>query len=142
MTGPAPAPRRRRTIPERIARSVPGVTALAALFARVARARVGRVRVGLLALLPVAVLIDLLDVGDELLGGPIGMALSFIVETAFVLGLTGRPSWALGGAGWDLLPVLDVLPVATITVLVELLRDVAPEEGAERHRPTGPVIDV
>lgn len=129
-----------------MATRVPGVGALAGFVARIAKKRIGRLPVGLLALLPIAVLLDLFDVGDELFGGPIGMALSFVAETAFVLGVTGRASYAIGFAGMDLIPGLDIIPVASITVLREISRawregDVTrPADGG--YVPTGPVIDV
>lgn len=137
----------RRLIPESVATRVPGVGALANVVARVARVKVGRVPVGLLALLPVAILLDLFDVGDEFFGGPIGIALSFVAETAFVLGVTGRASYAIGFAGMDLIPGLDLIPVSTITLVREITRawrdgDVARPTSEGHYVPTGPVIDV
>jgi hypothetical protein len=119
---------------------IPGVRALAAVFERLAQLRVGRVPIGLLALVPVALFIDLFDVGDELVGGPLGVGLSFFVETAFLLGLTGRATYALGAGLFDLLPVFDVVPWATITLVREIVREWSvPEANA---MPTGPIIDV
>lgn len=133
---------RPRTLPPTFAHKVPGVAHLARLVERLARVRVGRMPVGLLALLPVAVLLDLLDVGDELLLGPVGMALSFVLETAFVLGVTGRPGYALGFAGIDLVPGLDVIPFATLT-LVKAIADAWNEPGPAPGGtpPHGPVLD-
>lgn len=125
------------------ARRIPGVGAMASGFARVAERRAGRVPVGLLALLPVALLIDVFDAADELALGPIGMAASFLVESAFLLGVTGRASYAFGFAGIDLVPGVDVLPFATITLAGEILRawrDAPRADG--KVRPDGPVIDV
>jgi hypothetical protein len=134
--------RKRRTLDHTLASKVPGVAALAAFFQRLADLRAGRVPVGLLALLPVALFLDLFDVADELFVGPVGMALSFVLETAFVLGLTGRTSYALGFAGIDLIPGVDVIPFATLT-LVKAIADAWKEGEPEgRVRPEGPVIDV
>lgn len=136
----------RRVVPDHVAERIPGVAALAGVVRKVAGWKLGRLPVGLLALLPVAALLDLFDVGDELVGGPVGIALSFVAETAFVLGITGRPSYALGWAGFDLIPGLDLVPVATITLVREISRawregDLArPAPG--NFVPTGPVIDV
>ena len=132
----------RRILPERVARRVPGVGWLAALVARVAAVHVGRTPVGLLALLPVALLLDFFDVADELVGGPVGMLLSFVLETGFVLGLTGRVGYAVGFAGIDLLPFVDVVPFATLTLLHELSVAWGEREPEGRVRPDGPVIDV
>ena len=134
--------RQRRTLDHTLASKVPGVAALARLFQRLADVRAGRVPVGLLALLPVALFLDLFDVADELVLGPVGMALSFVLETAFVLGLTGRTSYALGFAGIDLIPGVDVIPFATLT-LVKAIADAWNEGAEERRVPRqGPVIDV
>lgn len=134
--------RQRRTLHDSLASKVPGVAALARVIQSLSNVRAGRLPVGLLALLPVALFLDLFDVADELAFGPVGMALSFVLETAFVLGLTGRTSYALGFAGFDLLPGVDVIPFATLT-LVKAIAD-AWNEGAQpgRVRPEGPVIDV
>ena len=64
-----------------LAYRVPGVGALAALFARIAAIRRGRAPVGLLLLLPLAMLLDAYDIVDELALGPLGMGLSFLVES-------------------------------------------------------------
>jgi hypothetical protein len=134
--------RQRRTLDHTLASRIPGVAALARLFQGLANVRAGRVPVGLLALLPVAIFLDLFDVADELVVGPVGMALSFVLETAFVLGLTGRTSYALGFAGIDLIPGVDVIPFATLTLL-KSIADAWNETGEERRvRPDGPVIDV
>lgn len=136
---------RPRTLPPTFAEKVPGVSSLARLVRSVAQARAGRVPVGLLALLPVALLLDLFDFGDELAFGPVGMAISFVLETAFVLGVTGRPAYALGFAGIDLVPGLDVIPFATLT-LIKAISDAwngsaEPAEGTNSSRREG-VIDV
>lgn len=117
--------------------------ALAAFFQRLAKLRVGRVPVGLLGLLPIALAIDLFDVGDELAGGPLGMGLSFVLESAFLLAITGRPAYAIGLAGFDLLPIVDVLPLATITLVREIVRawSARPAPTPETP-PQGPIIDV
>lgn len=134
---------RPRTLSPTFAEKVPGVSALARLIRRIADARAGRVPIGLVALLPVALLLDLFDFADELAFGPVGMALSFVLETAFVLGVTGRPAYALGFAGIDLVPGLDVIPFATLT-LVKAISDAWDEERPQEAR--GPrrdgVIDV
>lgn len=121
---------------------VPGVRGLAGVFGRLAAWRVGRVPVGLLALLPVALFIDLFDAADELALGPIGMAVSFVVEAAFLLALTGRTSYAVGFAGIDLIPGVDLIPFATLTLLSRVLRAwrEGPDEG--KMHPEGVVIDV
>lgn len=111
----------RRTFREGVLRRVPGANALVAFFARLAAHRRGGIPVGLLALLPVALVIDLVDFADEL-GGPLGMALAFVLEGAFLLGVTGRTGYAFGFAGMDLVPGIDVIPFATITLLAEIAR--------------------
>lgn len=130
--------------PDPLATRIPGVSALAALFAKLARLRVGRVPVGLLALLPVSLFIDLFDVADELALGPVGMGLSFVLEAAFLLGLTGRASYAIGLAGVDLIPFVDTLPFATITLVREIVAAwrAGPEGPDAPTRPSGPIIDV
>jgi hypothetical protein len=135
----------RRILRPSIATSVPGVSALAALIARIAAVRSGRTPLGLIALLPVAVLLDVFDAADELFLGPVGMAGSFVLETAFVLGVTGRPAYALGFAALDLVPLVDVVPVATLTLVAEIARAYRGEQGPASGgfaRPEGPVIDV
>lgn len=134
--------RRSRTAPAPFAARIPGVAALADLIRRIASLRVGRAPVGLFALLPVALFLDALDVADEFLVGPVGMALSFVLETAFVLGLTGRSAYALGFAGIDLVPGVDVIPFATLTVVMRIADALKDDEAAGRARPSGPVIDV
>lgn len=135
--------RDRRDVDRSLAARIPGVRNLAELIRRLANVRVGRLPLGLLALLPVALFVDFFDAADELAFGPIGMAASFVLETAFLLGLTGRTAYAFGFAGIDLIPGVDVIPFATITLLREIA--VAWSEGAPREgkiRPEGPVIDV
>lgn len=114
-------------------RFIPGLSFVAGLVARVAAIRAGKVPLGLLLLLPVAIMIDVFDFGDEFFFGPVGMAISFAVETAFVLGVSGRPGYAFGFAGIDLIPGVDVIPFATLTVLREFVL-------AWKHRDDG-VID-
>jgi len=123
---------------------IPGVSALAAAFGRIASARWGRIPIGLVSLLPVALLIDLFDAADELALGPLGMALSFILESAFLLALTGRVGYALAFAGLDLIPVVDVLPWATITLVRQILAELREPSAPERATPpaSGPIIDV
>lgn len=135
-------PRDRRSFDGSFVSRIPGVAQLAAFIARVAALRAGRVPIGLLALLPVAILIDVFDALDELALGPIGMAVSFLVEASFLLGLTGRATYALGFAGVDLIPGIDVLPFATLTLVRELARAWSGERDEGKIRPDGPVIDV
>lgn len=130
-----------RRFDQAFAERIPGVRALAAIFRRLAAIRVGRVPVGLFALLPVALALDLFDVGDELVGGPLGMGLSFLVEAAFLLAITGRASYALGFAGIDLIPFIDTIPFATITLVREIVKT-SSEKAPETERPSGPIIDV
>lgn len=125
-----------------MAARIPGVSALASMFRRIADARAGRVPIGLVALLPVALLIDLFDIADELALGPVGVALSFMLETAFLLGLTGRASYALAFAGLDLIPVVDTLPWATITLVREILANWNTPAPPPPAKPKGPIIDV
>lgn len=117
---------------------------LAAFFGRLKSVRVGRVPVGLLALLPVALFLDLFDVADELVVGPVGMGISFVLESAFLLALTGRPTYAFGFAGIDLLPFIDTIPFATITLVLEIVRawGAPPEEDPRGPGHEGPIIDV
>lgn len=125
------------------AERIPVVGSLASLLRKLAALRAGRVPIGLLTLLPVALLLDFFDAGDELLLGPIGMGTSFLLESAFLLAVTGRPTYALGFAGLDLIPFVDVIPFATITLAREIVRawNEPPSERAP-DRPQGPVIDV
>ncbi len=125
-----------------VAARIPGVSGLAALFRRIADMRLGRVPIGLVALLPVALLIDLFDVADELALGPVGVVLSFILESAFLLGLTGRASYALAFAGLDLIPVVDTLPWATITLVRQILANWNAPAPMPAPPATGPIIDV
>lgn len=139
---PTLAARAPRKFDGTFAERVPGVAGLARLFERIASARLGRVPIGLVALLPIALFIDFLDIPDELLGGPIGMGLSFILEAAFLLGLTGRASYAFAFAGLDLIPFVDTMPWATIT-LVRTILGAWSQEGPQREPPPqGPIIDV
>ncbi|HUR69978.1 MAG TPA: hypothetical protein VM370_12090 [Candidatus Thermoplasmatota archaeon] len=133
---------RDRTKDRSFAARIPGVRALAALFERIASVRVGRVPMGLLALLPVSLFIDLFDVADELAAGPVGMTLSFFVESAFLLGLTGSAGYSLGAAAFDFLPGLDVVPFATITLVREIMRAWGEPGHAPARGATGPIIDV
>jgi len=121
---------------------IPGVSALASLFRRIADMRAGRVPIGLVALLPVALFIDLFDIADELALGPVGVGLSFLIETAFLLGLTGRASYALGFAGLDLIPIVDTLPWATITLVREILANWNTPAQQTPPPTQGPIIDV
>lgn len=124
---------------ETIARRIPGVSHMADGVRRVAEIRAGGRPVGLLMLLPVALALDLFDFADEL-GGPAGMGLSFVLETAFLLGLTGRTSYAFGFAGIDLVPGVDLIPFATITLVREILA--AWRDDLVVFHPTGRVVDV
>lgn len=124
-----------------VASRIPGVATLASAFRRIASARWGRVPIGLVALLPVAIAIDLFDVPDELALGPVGVALSFVIESAFLLALTGRAGYAFGLAGLDLIPFVDVLPWATITLVRQILAALAQPVEATPP-PQGPIIDV
>lgn len=134
-------PRDRRSFDGSIAARLPGVAQLAAAFQRLADLRVGRVPVGLVALLPVALFLDFFDAADELFLGPVGMAVSFLLETGFLLGLTGRATYAFGFAGIDLIPGVDIIPFATLTLVREIARAWNEDEDGV-GRPKGPVIDV
>lgn len=120
---------------------MPFVGRLAAWFERVAARRWGRVPIGLVGLLPLAILIDVFDAADELFGGPIGIAASFLVESAYLLALTGSVAPSLAFAAIDLIPFVDVLPIATIVTLREIARAWG-DEPRGREGPRGPVIDV
>lgn len=125
----------------RVLQALPGFGSLTGWFARVAAYRSGRLPLGLIALLPVALLIDLFDVGDELLLGPVGMGFSFVLESAFILGVTGKPSYAFGFAGIDLVPGLDTLPLATLALVARIATAWgAPDATGEPRQ--APVIDV
>ena len=121
---------------------IPGVSALADLVARIASVRQGRVPVGLIGLLPVAILLDLVDSPLDLLGGPFTMALAFVLEAAFLMGITGQTSYSILFAGVDLVPGLDIIPFATLTLVKEIAR--AWREGGFRAPVSldGAVIDV
>lgn len=134
---------RRRAFDDGLAARIPGVSALASMFRRIAALRWKGVPIGLVGLLPVALFIDLFDAADELVGGPLGIALSFIVQAAFLLGLTGRASYALAFAGLDVLPIVDVMPWATITLVRTIVAEwSAPRDAPEDVKPRGPIIDV
>lgn len=132
-------PTPRKSLREDVARRIPGVSDLADLVRRIADIRTGGRPTGLLLLLPVALFLDLFDAADEL-GGPVGMGLSFVLETAFLLGLTGRPGYAFGFAGIDLIPGVDLVPFATITLLREIRA--AWREDTVVYNPHGRVVDV
>jgi hypothetical protein len=121
---------------------IPGVGQLADLVARVAAIRQGRVPVGLIGLLPVALFLDLVDSPLDILGGPFTMAIAFVLEAAFLMGITGQTSYSLLFAGVDLVPGLDLIPFATLTLLREIGR--AWREGGFRAPVNldGAVIDV
>lgn len=131
---------RRHRLDGKLAARIPLVGPLGAWIARIASRRAGRLPVGLLSLLPLAILLDVFDAMDELALGPLGMGVSFLLESAFLLGVTGRIGYSLGLSAVDLVPGLDVLPMATITLLAEVARAFA--ERPEGARPGGPVIDV
>lgn len=132
---------RRNRLHGSLAAKLPFVGALARWFGDVASRRAGRLPVGLLSLLPVAILIDVFDAMDELALGPVGMLVSFVLESAFLLGVTGRVGYSFGLSAVDLVPGLDVLPMATLTLLAEAARAWSGEDEP-KARPTGPVIDV
>lgn len=92
---------------------------------------------GLLTLVPLALFLDLVDSPLDLFGGPISMAIAFFLEAAFLLALTGKPSRALLYSGLDLVPGLDIIPFATLTLAKEIVK-------AWRAGPPaaeGPIID-
>lgn len=132
----------RRNVDRSFVARIPGVGALARLVTRIAQRRAGRVPVGLLALLPVALFLDFFDAADELALGPVGMAVSFVLESAFLMGITGKPAYAFGFSAVDVIPGVDLIPFATLTLVREIARawDEGRPEG--RVRPEGPVIDV
>ena len=134
--------RDKRVFDGSFAERIPGVAALARVFRALAAKRAGRVPIGLVALLPVALFIDLFDVGDELVAGPLGVGLSFLIESAFLLGLTGRAAYAIGFAGIDLIPIVDVIPFATITLVREIVRAWGEPAVEATRRSEGPIIDV
>ena len=133
---------RRNRLDGSLAAKLPFVGALARWFAGVASRRAGRLPVGLLSLLPIAILIDVFDALDEFALGPVGMLGSFVLESAFLLGITGRAGYSFGLSAVDLVPGLDVLPMATLTLLAEAARQWSGEGEDAKPRPTGPVIDV
>ncbi|HWG92082.1 MAG TPA: hypothetical protein VNZ52_14630 [Candidatus Thermoplasmatota archaeon] len=121
---------------------IPGWSALTRTFENLAQRRVGPHPVGLLTLVPVAVAIDIFDFLDE--GLPVvGTVASFFVQTAYLTAVTGKPTAALGFSAIDLIPGLDIIPMATIATVRQILaayREAPREAGVSR--PTGPVIDV
>jgi hypothetical protein len=121
---------------------IPGISSLAEIIQRIARIRHGRVPTGLIMLLPLSLFIDIVDSPIDLLGGPFSMGIAFILETAFMLGLTGQTSWALLFSGIDLIPGLDLIPFATLTLIKEINK--AWREGDFRApvHLDGAVIDV
>lgn len=119
---------------------LPIVGGLAAWFQRIARARAGRVPIGLLAMLPLALAIDAFDAADELFLGPVGMGAAFVLESAFLLAVTGGIAPAFAFAALDLIPFVDTIPWATILLGREIWR--AWRGGPRGEIPTGPVIDV
>lgn len=122
-----------------MARRIPGVSQLADVVRRIAAIRTAGRPTGLVMLLPVAIALDLFDLADEF-GGPVGMGLSFVLETAFLLGLTGRASYAFGFAGIDLIPGVDLVPFATITLVREIMA--AWRDDLVVFHPEGRVVDV
>lgn len=135
-----PSRRASRRVDASLASRLPGVGALARLFERIAMVRAGRVPVGLLALLPVALALDVFDAADELVLGPVGVALSFVAEAAFLLALTGSAVPALGFAAIDLVPGIDIVPFATLTLVRQIVR--AWKEGGTARPAPRDVIDV
>lgn len=133
--------RQRRTMKDTLAAKIPGISWLASLVRRVAQVRVGRAPVGLFALIPVALFLDFVDSPLNLALGPFSMVVAFVLETAFVLGLTGKTGYAIGLSGIDLIPGIDVVPFATITLGIEIAKALrgAPATG---NTGDGPVIDV
>lgn len=132
---------RRDRLDGSLAARLPLVGPLARVFSQIAERRAGPVPTGLLALLPVAILLDVFDALDEFALGPIGMGVSFVVESAFLLGLTGRAGYSFGLSAVDLVPGLDIVPMATLT----LLREIGASWGRPERGPagaTGPIIDV
>ena len=126
-----------------MAAKIPGVSSMAELIARVARIRHGQAPTGLLMLLPLSIFLDVVGSPLDLFGGPITMGLAFILESAFMLGLTGQTSYALLFAGIDLIPGLDLIPFATLTLVKQIAK--AWREGGFRDPVTvngGPIIDV
>lgn len=121
---------------------IPGVSALSELVSRIARVRQGRVPIGLIGLVPVAILLDLVSSPLDILGGPFTMAIAFVVEAAFLMGITGKTSYSILFAGVDLVPGLDIIPFATLTLVKEIAR--AWREGEFRAPVSldGAVIDV
>lgn len=132
----------RRDADRSVLARLPFVGGLARLIESVAKRRMGPIPTGLLALLPVAILLDVFDAADELAPG-VGAIVSFVVETAFLLGVTGRTGYALGLSAVDLVPGVDILPMATLTLLAEIGRQWGdPDRGPAAPPPSGPIIDV
>jgi len=121
------------------ARRFPGIAQMADVVARIAAWRARGRPMGLIVLLPLAMIIDAIDTADELFFGPVGVAVAFVLETTFLLGVTGQAGRALGMASIDLIPFIDTLPFATITTVREIVRQWrGPRVVAG---PDGPVID-
>lgn len=119
---------------------VPIIGPLVGWFSRIAAKRWGRVPIGLVALLPIALLIDAFDAADELVLGPLGMGVAFALESAFLLAVTGSAAPAFGLAALDLIPFVDTIPWATIMLGARIWREWA--KMSEGPRANGPVIDV
>lgn len=139
-------PMQARRVPFRHARRgdasrLPVIGQLVGWFSRVAAKRWGRVPIGLVALLPIALLIDLFDAADELVLGPVGMGVAFALESAFLLAVTGSAAPAFGLAALDLIPLVDTIPWATIMLAVRIWREWG-EAPASRGPDGGRVIDV
>ena len=121
---------------------LPIVGGLAAWFQRIARARAGRVPIGLIALLPIALAIDAFDAADELFLGPVGMGAAFVVESAFLIAVTGGMAPAFAFAALDLVPLVDTIPWATILLGREIWRAWRDGPRDDTPRSAGTVIDV
>lgn len=116
---------------------VPLFGTLSMHFTRLAALRWGRVPIGLVALLPVALLIDAFDAVDELFLGPVGMGVAFAVESAFLLAVTGSAAPAFAFAALDLIPVVDTIPWATIILVWRIWKAWGEDPDAARG-----IIDV
>ena len=134
---------RRGRFHESLATRLPFVGGLAAWFRSVADRRWGRVPIGLISLLPISLAIDLFDVADEVFLGPVGVGVSFFVESAFLLALTGSAVPAFAFAALDVVPFVDTIPWATILLVREIMRAWRGESDLRETRAAGaPVIDV
>lgn len=125
-----------------VASRLPIVGALSDAFQRIADLRWGRVPIGLVALLPVAMLIDAFDAVDEIFLGPVGMGAAFAIESAFLLAVTGSAAPAFALAALDLIPFVDTMPWATIMLTWRILRAWREPSDAPRTGRDGNVIDV